>query len=817
MANLGTFPTLLETNAVVINLSTTFVLTADMKSLLEKNFSFCPSPIETANDQIMVGVDKYLRQVKRTVFFNTPKDPIDPSNPFISMLSSQSSSSNANLPFDHSAFRNPSNFNPTSEQMPTLDTYCKTIKHRVYTSPGNQFRFHNLTVGERQALKELRDNPEIVIKPADKGGLVVVMDTTMYIAEVKRQLANTNHYRPLLVDPTTQHNDKVLKAVNEMLWNGSITEKVADFLVFTKPRTACLYILPKMHKPERPPPGRPIVSANQCPTERISRLVDHILRPYVPFLPSYIRDSPHLIQKIDSLPPLPEGALLVSLDVKSLYTQILTTEAVRVAKATLSTHRSTDELPTNLEILRLLALVLTCNNFEFNGQHFLQIQGVAMGTGCAPTIANLVMGDFEDKFVYTYPLKPLIWYRFIDDIFMIWTHGPSALNAFITHLNSVHRTLKFTHEVSDSSLSFLDTLIKKDQDGKLYTDLYSKPTDTHAYLHYSSCHPKHQKTGGPYSQLLRIRRICTKDTDFELHAHTILGFYKARGYPDSLLEDSLTRVRTQNRSVLLQPINPTISQQDSPLLCILPYNPCNPPVRGIINDESPILHTDPKLTCVASKRVILGHRRAKNLKDILVHSRLRYPPTIPNPIVTNSINPAKVCNNQYCRYCPKLDHSGKVKSPSTGKSYIVPQKFTCRFNNLIYVISCKKCKSQYVGQTKVTLMQRFQKHLKDIEHCANWDNAPPSIKSKGPTNVGYHFSLPRHSVDDVQIQVLEFIKSHPDSVDAKERRDDRETHWMYKLKSLAPLGINATDGSNHSRSRPNRPRQVIVDDQNSQS
>lgn len=113
---------------------------------------------------------------------------------------------------------------------------------------------------------------------------------------------------------------------------------------------------------------------------------------------------------------------------------------------------------------------------------------------------------------------------------------------------------------------------------------------------------------------------------------------------------------------------------------------------------------------------------------------------------------------------------------------------------------------QYVGQTKNTIMDRFQGHLKDIEHAKNWDRAPPSAKAKGPTNVGLHFNRPGHSVNDVRIQVLEFIKANPGSELATKLRNDSETHWMHKLKSLAPFGINATDGSNHTRSRPNRPR-----------
>ncbi len=84
-------------------------------------------------------------------------------------------------------------------------------------------------------------------------------------------------------------------------------------------------------------------------------------------------------------------------------------------------------------------------------------------------------------------------------------------------------------------------------------------------------------------------------------------------------------------------------------------------------------------------------------------------------------------------------------------------------------------------------MDRLQQHLKDIDHCKNWANALLSAKAKGPTNVGLHFNRSRHSVDDVQVQVLELIRTHPDSQDARTLRESRETHWMYQLKSLAPL------------------------------
>jgi len=109
---------------------------------------------------------------------------------------------------------------------------------------------------------------------------------------------------------------------------------------------------------------------------------------------------------------------------------------------------------------------------------------------------------------------------------------------------------------------------------------------------------------------------------------------------------------------------------------------------------------------------------------------------------------------------------------------------------------------QYVGQTSNNIRTRFQKHLKDIEHAHNWSKAPDAYKNQGKTNVRRHFSEQQHTQEDVIIQVLELIPVDPKSETATRLRLEREQHWMHQLKTIYPSGINATDGSNHSR--PNR-------------
>lgn len=94
-------------------------------------------------------------------------------------------------------------------------------------------------------------------------------------------------------------------------------------------------------------------------------------------------------------------------------------------------------------------MILGMNNLIFNDEHYLQIHGTAMGTRMAPSYANLFMAKFEQA-IQNAPFKPFVWWRYIDDIFMVWTEGQDNLETFINYLNSIHPTIKFIHEFSTS-------------------------------------------------------------------------------------------------------------------------------------------------------------------------------------------------------------------------------------------------------------------------------------------------------------------------------------------------------------------------------
>ena len=297
-------------------------------------------------------------------------------------------------------------------------------------------------------------------------------------------------------------NDTIEKYTVEKL----IPSKIGEALKTRNPKTPRFYMLPKVHTPNNP--GRPVVSSVACHSSLISKYVDFHLNPVTQRLRSYIRDTTDFINKLSAINDLPKNTILISIDVRSLYTNIPTNEGLDAVKLTLNEPMNKNALKASpIVILELLKLILTCNNFEFNGKHFLQIKGCAMGTICAPSYANIFMGIFEEQYIYQFiESNAKLYLRYIDDIFILWTSTRQQFENFISGLNQKHSSIKFDYEMSSTEIPFLDTIVYIDNKNHLQTRLYWKTTDRQNYLHRASEHPPPLKDSLAYSQALRIKR-----------------------------------------------------------------------------------------------------------------------------------------------------------------------------------------------------------------------------------------------------------------------------------------------------------------------
>ena len=224
---------------------------------------------------------------------------------------------------------------------------------------------------------------------------------------------------------------------------------------------------------------------------------------------------------------------MVSFDVVSLFTKVPVHLATKVAQDRLLRDTSLAER-TSLsadEVINLLSFCLDATYLAYNGDVFQQIFGTAMGSPVSVTVANLVMEDVEERALSTCPHPPPpFWKRYVDDTFTVLPED--QVDRFLDHLNTVEPSIKFTMEKeSNSSLSFLDTLVTHHDDGSLSTSVYRKKTHTDRYLDFTSHHPLAHKVAVARTLMTRADRICTFVPDRDKEKQHIVEALNNNGYP----------------------------------------------------------------------------------------------------------------------------------------------------------------------------------------------------------------------------------------------------------------------------------------------
>ena len=168
-----------------------------------------------------------------------------------------------------------------------------------------------------------------------------------------------------------------------------------------------------------------------------------------------------------------------------------------------------------------------------------------MRTICAPSYVNTFTPEFEEKHIY--PLiknKSVVYLRYIDDIFMVWTKFESELRHFMNEINQKHQSIKFDFKFSKEGIEFLDTLVYIDSKNRLQITLYKNPTDCQNYLHAKSAHPFSLKKSIPYSQALRIKRICSTFEEYRKHSQDLIKRFAEKGYNESTVRKQFRELTT---------------------------------------------------------------------------------------------------------------------------------------------------------------------------------------------------------------------------------------------------------------------------------
>ncbi len=544
-----------------------------------------------------------------------------------------------------------------------------------------------------------------------------------------------------------------------MTRDGTIPKDMQQYLIPRYVQSGKLKGNPKIHK--KGAPLRTIVSGMGTPTEHIAELTERELAEFVETSPSYIRDTTDFIAKLKSevTEPLPDDSILFCFDVCKLYPSIPKKEGLEACSEALLS-RSKPIVKSADGLLKMIETVLENNSFALGDKHYMQTDGVAIGSKLGKNFACTYMRKWDEQLMNSVD-RPVFYKRFIDDGFGIWTKGVEALQQFVIVANSIHPNIKVELRFSQSSIEFLDTLVIL-ENGRVYTDLYVKPTDKRLYLRKSSCHPPSTKRSLAYGLGLRIRRICEKNVDYLRHRQDLKTQLRKRGYSGTYIEGQLRKVDRLDRSDLLR-VKQKKSQEDRVPL-VLTYSNLLPDIHAVVKRHMSVLHQSDKMRRVFTTPPLVAYRRDRNLCDTLVHGK------------TNKlVQPISYVCEDGCASCDRLSRM-KLHDTEMLHSHATTQAYNCRTRNVVYAISCRRCSCVvYVGETERTLKERMTEHLRDIR-----------LQRDKPING--HFATDGHSYDMAVFSVLEKVYGA-----GRQERLIREAMWIKKLRTNKPYGCNVKD------------------------
>ena len=301
--------------------------------------------------------------------------------------------------------------------------------------------------------------------------------------------------------------------------------------------------------------------------------------------------------------------------------------------------------------------------------------------------------------------------------------------------------------------------------GLVGTDLHVKPTDKHQYLRMDSCHLYHSKTSIPYSQALRLRRICSeeehllkwtrelKKTSTEtgiLRAATEWWDSSSARYIEGKIVCNYDRAKT---SLLELPLEVT-------------YHPILPSFQSITKRHLPTLQTSERLRDAFLHPPLIAFRRPRNLRDLLVRAPLN--------AILNEMAGNRPCRAAGCKTCPILTATDEFTSYKTGQKFKMKFAASCKSSNIIYLITCRRCGQQYVGKTGQPLHRRVNGHRFKIVHRRT-EESPVAV----------HFNGEGHSQAATVVAMIDQLYSHNPCL-----RKIRESRWIRILGTSHPSGMN---------------------------
>ena len=403
------------------------------------------------------------------------------------------------------------------------------------------------------------------------------MDRTKYV-EKCQDILQSNKFLELPEDPTAHFESRVQKCLRKM--KKRLGPVIYNSIYPTSSRPGRFYGTAKLHKVEegctdiKQLPIRPIISNIGTATYKTSKYLAKLLAPLTKS--EYTINSTKEFIAYTKKLKVGKEYEMISFDVSNLFTNVPLELTIDLILKKVYQKKMIQTKLKKEELKELLELCTKEMHFTFNGKIYQQTDGVCMGSPLGPVLANVFMVHLEDTIVPKLEDCMPTWRRYVDDTFTLVRKGMKE--KVINVLNSFHPNIKFTHEVeSEQKIAFLDVLLRNEENGKVQTSVYRKPTNNNIYIHWQSYAPKQWKIGTLSGIIRRAYEICSTDESLKMElSHIKKVFIEINGYPPylviSLLDKANEKTNTEIDNIQdNQEHNPEDSTKSTLLMMKVPY------------------------------------------------------------------------------------------------------------------------------------------------------------------------------------------------------------------------------------------------------
>jgi hypothetical protein len=451
------------------------------------------------------------------------------------------------------------------------------------------------------------------VKLTDKNLGLAVFHLDWYTAEIMNMISDGKTYKMVPSLDVEKLFSTMIKKLDKWKLPPNMDRFVREK---TKKQIPSFHAIPKVHK--TPWSLRPIVPSHSWVTSCLSQIIDHLCRPILTRLTWVVDSSKDVNNNLETIKADMDDAWICTGDVVAFYTNIDSGECASVVAGAYKRYFPKSRIRAPV-VAQMIRFVMQNNFFQFQGQVWQQLEGLAMGTSCAPVLANIYAAAYERHSQVTFMSGVQLYNRYIDDILCVFKGSEKDLMKFQKNVELGSLTIKW--DCSKVRNEFLDIEILKRrnhlQPVHLVTRLFRKPMNRFLYIPWSSAHPLHVKKAFVKAELTRFAMINSEAAYFADARVQFYGNLRKRGYPPQELDAWFNQVHYSERQIIL---SPTEEKPDlAPLMLAGQYNPVweHINVEEILRKARRGWSLETELPDTLNQPLIRSLRRTTSLGDLL--------------------------------------------------------------------------------------------------------------------------------------------------------------------------------------------------------